>query len=69
MGTSPTLVTVRQFAESHPGLTEPAVRWDLVNRKTNGLEKSGAIVYRGRRILLIPDRYLAWMARRGRRRS
>lgn len=66
---TPSLFTVKQLAAAEPALTVPGIRWDLFHRKTNGLEESGALVYRGRRILLIPDRYLAWMARRGRARS
>jgi hypothetical protein len=58
------LLTVKQFAQQQPALTEGGIRWDLFNRKTNGLAKSGAIVHRGRRILLDPVRYLEWLERR-----
>lgn len=60
---SRTLMTVRQLAEQQPGLTVGGVRWDLFNRETNGLAQSGALVHRGRKILIDPDRYLEWLAR------
>jgi hypothetical protein len=58
-----TLLTVKQLTQQQPGLTEGGVRWDLFNRRTNGLEASGAIFQRGRKILIDPDRYLDWLAR------
>ena len=60
-------MTVKQFAEEFPAVNVGSVRWDIYNAKTNGLEKSGAIIRRGktgRRILLDRDRYLLWMAGR-----
>jgi len=57
-------LTVRQLADQQPGLTVGGIRWDLFNRASNGLEQSGAIVYRGRKILIDPELYLDWMARR-----
>ena len=64
---APILKTVRQFAEDQPALTEAGIRWDLANRHTNGLEESGAIVYRGRRILIDHDAYISWMRIRSHR--
>jgi len=55
------LLTVRQLAQQQPALTEGGIRWDLFHRKTNGLAKSGAVLNRGRNLLLDPARYLAWM--------
>jgi hypothetical protein len=57
----PTYVTVRQLAELEPALRVGGIRYDLFNRKTNGLEKAGAVIYRGRHILLHRERYLAWL--------
>ncbi len=57
------LFTVDRLAEQQPGLTKGKIRWDLFNRKSNGLEESGAVVNRGRRLLLDQDRYLDWLAR------
>lgn len=45
-------------------VTIGGIRFDLFNRGTNGLEESGALVFRGRRILIYPSRYLRWMETR-----
>lgn len=58
------LVTVKQLCELQPALTEGGVRWDLYNQQRNGLAKSGAIIRRGRRILIDPERYLGWLESR-----
>lgn len=42
------------------------VRHDLFLRESNGLAASGALVFRGRRILIYPRKYLAWMESRSR---
>lgn len=55
------LLNVKQLAQQQPALTEGGIRWDLFNRETNGLAKSGAIIRRGRRILIDPARYLDWL--------
>jgi hypothetical protein len=60
------LLTVRQLSEDQPALTEGGIRWDLFNRSSNGLADSGAVIQRGRRVLLDRDRYLEWLAKRGR---
>lgn len=59
------LLTVKQLSQQQPALTEAGIRWDLFNRHANGLTKAGAIIRRGRRILIDPERYLEWMTRRG----
>jgi hypothetical protein len=56
-----TVVTADQLAEMHPGLTKGGIRWDLFNRDHNGLVASGAIMRRGRKILIDPDLYLDWL--------
>lgn len=58
---SHTLLTVRQLSEQQPGLTVGGIRWDLFHRATNGLEASGAVVRRGRKILIDQERYLEWL--------
>jgi hypothetical protein len=55
------LLTPRQLASWQPGLTLGAVRWDLFNRDKNGLAASGAVLHRGRNLLIDPERYLSWM--------
>lgn len=62
----PTLVTVTQLIEIEPALTRGGIRDDLFHRESNGLEASGAVIYRGRRILLHRERYLSWLEQRGR---
>ena len=60
-------MTIKQFVEEFPAISVGSIRWDISNAKANGLEKSGAIIRRGRtgrRILLDRDRYLSWIAGR-----
>jgi len=61
--------TVRQMAAAEPSLTYGSIRTDLFDRRANGLEEAGAVITRGRRLLLHGPRYLDWMDRRGRQRS
>jgi len=58
---SQVLYTVKQLADAEPALGVGAIREDLFYRETNGLEESGAIVQRGRRLLIHRERYLAWL--------
>jgi len=58
------LKTVNQILEAIPGLTPGGIRWDLFNAEQNGLAEAGAIIRRGRRILLDEERYLEWMRAR-----
>jgi hypothetical protein len=55
------LMTVAQLADSIAGITANSIRWDLFHRDSNGLSASGAIVRRGRRILIDRKQYMAWM--------
>ena len=55
------ITTVSKLADKHDGLTEGGVRWDIFNAEKNGLAKSGAVVRKGRRVLLIEERYLNWL--------
>lgn len=59
------LKTVNQLVADCPALTHGGVRWDIFHAETNGLAASGAIIRRGRRILIDEDRYYAWMRERG----
>jgi hypothetical protein len=58
------LVRVHQLARMVPAYEgrEGPIRWALFNRKSNGLEESGAVLQRGRTILIDPERYFAWLA-------
>jgi hypothetical protein len=42
------------------------IREDLFHRSTNGLEASGAVIRRGRRLLIHRDLYMTWLMARGR---
>lgn len=56
-----TLLTLRQFAETNPAFSESSLRWQIFNANTNGLTKSGAILRNGRRILIDPEKFHAWI--------
>ena len=56
------LLSVRQLAYEQPALSEGGIRWSIFNRKTNGLEESGALVRRGSRVFVDRERYLSWLA-------
>ena len=61
MNNSPNLSTVTQFAEQHHAFTVGGLRWEIFNADKNGLKESGAIIRRGRKILIDADRYFAWI--------
>jgi len=46
------LLTVGQFCARHKFITESALRFQIFNQGENGLEKSGAILRLGRKILI-----------------
>jgi hypothetical protein len=58
------ILTISQFAERCPAFKEPALRWLIFNRRQNGLEKSGAIVRNGRRVLLDVQKFFVWLEAR-----
>jgi len=55
------LVSVREFSANHPVFSEAALRWQIFNAQHNGLAASGAVVRVGRRVLLDPEKYRAWL--------
>ena len=55
------LLTVRQFVERHPFVTEGGVRFQIFKRLENGLEKSGALIRLGRKILIDENKYFDWI--------
>ena len=55
------LLTVRQFCNRNPFITEGGLRFQIFNRQTNGLEKSGAIIRLGRKVLIDEPRYFDWI--------
>ena len=58
----PNLETVKTLAEKHPGvIKEGGIRWEIFNKDKNGLAESGAILKRGRKVLIDTDRYFDWL--------
>lgn len=55
------LLTVSQFAEKHPFVTQGGLRFQIFKAKENGLEKSGALVRLGRRVLIDEAKYFYWI--------
>ncbi len=51
-------LTVKQFCEKRPYLTESGVRWMLFNRAQNGL--NAAVVKLGKKILIDEEAYDRW---------
>ncbi|WP_295442064.1 hypothetical protein [uncultured Thiodictyon sp.] len=60
-----TIYTVGELAEAEPALTVGGIRADLFNRKKNGLADSGAVIRRGRLLLLHRERYMTWLLTHG----
>ena len=74
-GPRPVLLTVNQFSERNPAFTSAALR-NLIFRAEprhssrevipgNGLLEAGAIIRRGRRVLLVEDAFIAWVIAHG----
>ena len=61
----PIIFTVAQLADSQPALSVGGIRHDLFHRHTNGLQAPGAVIRRGRALLLHGPRYLEWMVNHG----
>ena len=55
------LLTVKQLAEQQPSQSEGGIRWAIFNADDNGLTDSGALVRLGRRVLIDPALYMAWV--------
>ena len=54
-------LTVQQFCETYSAFKVGGVRCQIFNENTNGLRESGAVVRNGRKILIKPERYFAWI--------
>jgi hypothetical protein len=57
----PHLVQFTEFEEKCP----INARWAWLKRKENGLEKSGAVIRYGRRLLVNPIRFFEWLETQG----
>ena len=66
---APEPLTVEQMVQRHPALSPGGIRWMLFHRETNGLERSGAVITRGRRLYLDETRFLEWFASVGKPRT
>ena len=55
------LLTVGQFCDKHRFISEGGVRFQIFNQQTNGLEKSGALIRLGRKILIDENKYFEWI--------
>jgi len=63
----PNLLTVRQFSEKHSAFPQGGLRHRIFHADSNGLEKSGALVRNGRRVLIDEEQWFAWLrSRQGR---
>ena len=58
---TPILLTVIQFSTKHSFATRGVLRFQIFNARENGLEKTGAIVRIGRRVLVNEEKYFAWI--------
>jgi hypothetical protein len=56
-----TYLTVIQFCEAFPAFKVGGVRSQIFNESSNNLKASGAVVRNGRKILIKPERYFAWI--------
>jgi hypothetical protein len=55
-------LSVKKFVERYPNLgTEGSLRWQVFCAEENGLARAGAIVRRGRRLLICVPRYVGWL--------
>jgi len=57
----PTLLSVPQFSERNPAFSQGGVRYLIFNAEKNGLQKSGALVRLGRRILIDEEKFFSWV--------
>jgi hypothetical protein len=60
-----TFLTVKDFCAKHTAFTVGGVRKQLFNRETNGLEKSGAALKMGSKVLIDPEKYFEWVRTNG----
>lgn len=54
-------LTVDQLVSKHPCFTKGGLRSYIFFEETNGLNKSGAIIRLGRKILIDEDKFLQWV--------
>ncbi|MDD5267166.1 MAG: hypothetical protein PHO08_08570 [Methylococcales bacterium] len=54
-------LTVQQFTAKHPAFNTGGLRSLIFNEHTNGLEKYGAIIRIGRKVLIDEAKFFAWV--------
>lgn len=59
------LQTTNQFLKRNPAISKGTLRHILFRRNSNGLTDSGAIINLGTRILINPDKFMAWLKEYG----
>ncbi len=55
------LITIDAWPDFHPWPTANGLRFYVKHRHTNGLDKHGAVLRVGRRILIDSDRFHKWI--------
>lgn len=61
MMSNASLLSIKLFAQRHPGFTVAGLRHFLFHRYSNGLAESGAVLKCGRKLLIHEARFLAWI--------
>ena len=61
----PLLVPPLQVKNYIPGVRDGGLRREIFDSETNGLARSGAIIRRGRKLLIDLHRYVAWLREGG----
>jgi len=57
----PRFSTVRQFCQENKAFKEGGIRSQIFNEHKNGLAESGAIIRNGRKVLIVDEKYFAWV--------
>jgi hypothetical protein len=55
------IVNVAQLSQKLPAFTQSSLRWLIFNSASNGLEKSGALMRLGRRVLIDEEKFIEWV--------
>jgi len=55
------LVPAIDYHRIEPAFSPASLRWHLLHRDQNGLAASGAVVKIGRRVLIAPKKFRAWV--------
>jgi hypothetical protein len=57
----PSLLTVKQFCSKYPAFTEGGLRDRIFYADSNGINKVGAVLRNGRRVLIDEDKFFKWL--------